>query len=520
MLVKSQPPNLHVLAQISNRYFIVEFFALLTTCGLRLGCMIMVAGFAKILIASLFVTTTGDVSRLRPPPAPIELIGMQIAAPLLPSQYAAGITFSYVRNPVVWHYPDGSYDPVVSAQLMTDIGMAVGLVPRFDIGAVVPVALVQQGTSTSLSGLPSERLSRAGAGLGDIRVVPRLAVIDIDDVGVGLSLAAEVTLPTGDSQRFRGEGTLTATPRLILSVPVASIGEQEILLSASTGMHFRKATENGKVELGNEIELHSGLSVPLPSEIPLTALAEISALAAAKKPLSSQGLFGAEVIGGIRAYLEPILVTVGAAAGLSDGVGTPDYRIIATLSYCSPAEPEPIGPTEGGGDEYIERCPEIEPGVETFIGLNGCPEPVKPIKAPEAKDLCAEENCPNEDEALTKYIPKVKIDIKSTILFETARSTIKDKSKPILDEVAMQMLAHPEVKKMRIEGHTDSVGPAEDNLYLSQDRADSVRRYLIARGIEKERLFAIGFGETRPIASNSTARGRAKNRRVEFVIVE
>jgi outer membrane protein OmpA-like peptidoglycan-associated protein len=163
----------------------------------------------------------------------------------------------------------------------------------------------------------------------------------------------------------------------------------------------------------------------------------------------------------------------------------------------------------------------VPPGVETVIDLDGCPQPVvKPLPVPDARNLCAEGNCPNEGEALTKYIPNVKIDIKSTILFETGKATIKPQSKPILDEVAMQMLAHPEVKKIRVEGHTDSIGPEDDNLYLSQDRADSVRRYLISRGIAKERLVAVGYGLTRPIASNETVTGRAKNRRVEFVIVE
>ena len=77
----------------------------------------------------------------------------------------------------------------------------------------------------------------------------------------------------------------------------------------------------------------------------------------------------------------------------------------------------------------------------------------------------------------------------------------------------------PNVAKIRIVGHTDDFGPAEDNLILSQDRADAVRRYLIKRGIAADRLEAVGRGETQPIASNETPRGRAKNRRVEFILI-
>ena len=74
---------------------------------------------------------------------------------------------------------------------------------------------------------------------------------------------------------------------------------------------------------------------------------------------------------------------------------------------------------------------------------------------------------------------------------------------------------------MRVEGHTDNRGTAKYNLKLSQDRAASVRAHLISvGGIDASRLDAQGFGLTKPIAPNKTAKGRAANRRSEFIIVE
>ncbi len=73
---------------------------------------------------------------------------------------------------------------------------------------------------------------------------------------------------------------------------------------------------------------------------------------------------------------------------------------------------------------------------------------------------------------------------------------------------------------MRIEGHTDSVGNDTANLKLSQKRADSVMAQLIKLGIDPGRLEAVGFGETKPIASNATKAGKAENRRTEFNIVD
>jgi outer membrane protein OmpA-like peptidoglycan-associated protein len=80
--------------------------------------------------------------------------------------------------------------------------------------------------------------------------------------------------------------------------------------------------------------------------------------------------------------------------------------------------------------------------------------------------------------------------------------------------------ANPDIKRMRIEGHTDNRGNADMNLDLSKRRAASVRQWLVDHGVESERLESEGYGLTRPIASNDTDEGRALNRRVEFKILE
>jgi outer membrane protein OmpA-like peptidoglycan-associated protein len=85
--------------------------------------------------------------------------------------------------------------------------------------------------------------------------------------------------------------------------------------------------------------------------------------------------------------------------------------------------------------------------------------------------------------------------------------------------VAKLILEHPELKKIRVEGHTDNVGSAPYNKDLSERRAASVVRYLAEKGVPRARLDAAGYGFERPVASNATALGRAKNRRVEFRIV-
>ena len=90
----------------------------------------------------------------------------------------------------------------------------------------------------------------------------------------------------------------------------------------------------------------------------------------------------------------------------------------------------------------------------------------------------------------------------------------------MLDDVAAVLRDHPEITKIQIEGHTDSRGGAAANKKLSQDRANAVLKAVVARRIEASRLTAVGFGQEQPVADNNTDEGRAKNRRVQFKIIE
>ncbi len=101
------------------------------------------------------------------------------------------------------------------------------------------------------------------------------------------------------------------------------------------------------------------------------------------------------------------------------------------------------------------------------------------------------------------------------ILFDFDKSNIKPESYQILDEVTEYLKANADIK-MEVQGHTDSVGTAEYNLKLSDRRAASVKKYLVDKGVEADRLKTKGYGLTKPVVSNDTEENRAMNRRVEF----
>ncbi|GEM_PF-2569209 len=125
--------------------------------------------------------------------------------------------------------------------------------------------------------------------------------------------------------------------------------------------------------------------------------------------------------------------------------------------------------------------------------------------------------------AEAKRAPKVeakKIVIDQMVHFDFNKYNIKPDSYGILDDVASVLQKNAKINKVRVEGHTDAIGSEAYNMKLSQKRADSVKDYLVKKGIDGSRLESVGYGKTRPIADNKTEAGRAQNRRTEFNVVE
>ncbi|TDP60936.1 OmpA family protein [Flavobacterium dankookense] len=160
-----------------------------------------------------------------------------------------------------------------------------------------------------------------------------------------------------------------------------------------------------------------------------------------------------------------------------------------------------------------DKCPDIAGPAS----LNGCPDTdgdgVADIddKCPTLKGNIANKGCPEiakQDAVRITYIG-------SKLFFENNSDKLKVASLTLLDELTA-ILNKYEGASLYIDGHTDSVGSDDSNMVLSQKRTNSVRTYLIGKGISESRLTATGFGESKPIATNETSLGRSKNRRVEL----
>lgn len=126
---------------------------------------------------------------------------------------------------------------------------------------------------------------------------------------------------------------------------------------------------------------------------------------------------------------------------------------------------------------------------------------------------------PSPEEELVEVTAE-RINIKQKVFFDTGKATIQERSFDVLDQVASVMIDNASIQKVLVEGHTDDVGDADDNMALSKERADSVADYLVEQGVSRARLEAEGFGQTQPLVPNSSPRQRSLNRRVEFKITD
>lgn len=152
-----------------------------------------------------------------------------------------------------------------------------------------------------------------------------------------------------------------------------------------------------------------------------------------------------------------------------------------------------------GVPDLFDKCPDTPTG--TKVDGSGCP---LPVNKPDVKVIVTEADKKIVNEAIRN------------LEFDFGKATIRPKSFPSLDRVADLLVSKN--FSLKLAGHTDNVGSDDANMKLSKDRAESVKNYLVSKGANPSRIEATGYGETQPIASNKTAAGRQKNRRVEFTL--
>jgi outer membrane protein OmpA-like peptidoglycan-associated protein len=436
--------------------------------------------------------------------------------------WGLGLFFDVADDPVVER--DTGNDEVVSRPLDTaaslDLLGTVGFFGWSELGVHLPLQVVYSGDEYNAGAV---MLDPSG-GVGDLRLVPKVLFFRRGSLEnhVLLGFALPISLPTGDEEAVRGAGGVTVEPRLLAALHMGQVG-----LTGNIGYKFRSEHPD-TLPWGDEIAMAVSASVGI---VPDTLWLQAEAFGGKQVDTEVEGAdFPFEALGGlVYALTESLDLHAGAGLGFTDGIGDPDLRVVAGIRWHHNA-PQREGFLDSDEDGILDKdddCPTEVEDLDGFEDEDGCPEEDNDEDGvPDEKDECPdlpEEEGGDGDGCPSKTYVKIEggqMEIFGKILFKTGSSEIDKKSDPLLDQIAAAMKANPQVKKIRVEGHTDDVGGSDLNQRLSEERAASVKSALESRDVDDDRLESKGYGESKPTAPNRTPAGRAKNRRVEFIITE
>jgi outer membrane protein OmpA-like peptidoglycan-associated protein len=480
---------------------------------------------------------------------------------------SAWMLVSYANDPLVFRDDNGKQigDAIIANQLNAEIALAVGLFDRFEVGAVAP-AFFMNGAGFDGDGLTA-------FGTGDLRVMGKALLTPWNDGFVASVRLSSDLIPVAQLLNSNASAGALSGDVFPNVTPAVSLGfnSDYVRFGLDGGFLWRVPREiNGDALVaGSQFTYGAGVEVTLvPKQLLLTG--DVNGRASPQFLGSDRDRYPLEADLALKYFVGPVLLMLGGGTGLVPDYGAPDFRVFGAVGWFDRPTTKPPPPSDRDKDGIIDsadECPDDPEDKDNFEDDDGCPEPDNdkdgigdsedncPME-PEDRDHwqdddgCPEDDndgdgiddgkdeCPNDpevkngfededgcpDEATKKKLVVVKrdrIEITDKVYFQFDSDRILPRSYELLDNVARVINEHGEIPSIFIEGHTDSDGNDEYNLALSDRRAKSVMRYLIDTGkVDAARLKAKGFGESKPIAENTTDDGKATNRRVEFRIVD
>lgn len=515
-----------------------------------------------------------DADTYRPAGSATDLQGgLQVQSPEIGwagSGYAS-LGLVYAHNPIIQVFEDGARVAVLSDSFATRLGVGynVGAQVRLDLDLPIYPYLGASNTD------------RSGFSIGDLRLGALFPVVTREDAPVGVAILPMLNLPTGDAYKRTGSGFgaglvlaagVTPSEKVFIDAnlgavasPAAALGEfafgSNLLAGLGLGYRVNKSVTIG-AEIDSQVALAGGVGPYNKNPVELHAYGTYGS---GRGLVATLGL-GTGLVAGVGAPDVRVLAQVGYrvpgrapiydidddgivdpddtcvdvpedADGFEDSDGCPDLDNDRD-SVADAADRCPDVPEDRDGFEDTDGCPEVdndkdglvdthdvcpsEPGPER---TQGCPDR-DADQVPDNRDECPDEpKDPREDPERSDGCPKRvfvsldRIEILDKIYFDTNKATIKEASFPLLQDIANALNGNADLVRIEVSGHTDSDGRDEQNLTLSQGRAEAVARWLTSEGkVDPVRLFGVGYGETAPIDTNSTSMGKANNRRVEFLI--
>jgi len=455
----------------------------------------------------------------------------------------------YVDDPLVYTGTDDRTVDIVSSILQLDLLGAARLGP-LRLGIDVPIYLRADGQPDG-----------GETGLGDLGVDGKLSLYD---ERISLAIGSRLYLPTSTVETALGNPSVGYELTGIVSGDVGPV-----LLAANLGTRGGPETALENIALDDAFLARVGAALEL-SRVVDTAL-EVNAQVPYTAPLSN--IDGSPLEALLSAAVRPLrsdwVLRAGAGAGITTGIGAPDYRFLLGLGW-EPGDDDEEEPLTVVRDE----CPDEEEDLDGYQDEDGCPDPTvvgvrvvdaetgdpievvrvivrgggervsgtTPFEQPfdpgtyriraratgyEPKEIEWVVQGGEPVEAVIELVPlpeqtiivkRLEMQLEETIQFETNSARILAESLPLLDEAVQVLEDYPEIESMHIVGHTDQRGRAEYNMDLSKRRAAAVRRYFVDKGIDPARLTSEGKGETELLDERDVPEAWDRNRRVEFAI--
>ncbi|MBS2012038.1 MAG: OmpA family protein [Deltaproteobacteria bacterium] len=447
-----------------------------------------------------------------------------------------GAVVDYAHLPLVVYDGSGTERlALVRHQLVLHAGASFVLLDRVRASVDLPLAMYQDGEDATIGGI--EHRGASAPAIGDVRVAGDVRLAGRIGEPVTLAVGMRLWLPTGLPSQFTSDGVIRVAPQVLAAgtigpfvwgarVAIVARGREEAYAGRQLGSEVFGAASagvelvGGKVRIAPEVWMSSGFTG--------------DAALLSKRETAIGWILGAHVTtaSGLR-------IGAGAGSGLGPALGSPALRVLASIEWAPPIPIPRVSDRDGDGiADDVDACPEFAGVADADPEKNGCPPPEALEKEDsdadgifDTDDACPTvpglrttdpmtNGCPAGTERPLAVVTKNEIKIGETIQFVTDSADLAGDSEVVLGAVAKLLREHLEIRRLRVEGHTDATGDRQYNEQLSARRAASVTAWLVAHGVEASRVESIGFGSRRPVALNDTEEGRAQNRRVVFSIVE
>ncbi len=428
---------------------------------------------------------TADIQMLRPTFAGGGAAGVDTPYILGRGATRYGVFVQYERDPVVLYQYGDEWGVAVKNRTSTYFGASVDFNERFSMRAAIPLALTI-GSDQQVSAFANE-----GLGIGDFMLGGRVLLADTGPLTLGAR--ADLYLPIGTNNAYLGDpsirgqfglnaGTTLGPVRLgaelsYVARPNDLVTDQDFTLESTLGLNAGAQYDVWKD--------HLGLQLSYLSQGGVSFLGEGGAENAS------------EMVAGLYVFnRQGNRIDLGVGKGIAPGVGTTAARIVLAYTVITPP---------------IVRAPEPEPVVVE----------IPPPPPPEPDIVFIEEEPEPEWEPEQKVkIVGDQVVIRDPVQFELATANILEESLPTLQAVADILNEHAEIEHVVIEGHASVEGSFEYNYELSNERARSIWKELMGYGVHPSRISYRGMGEVVPVMEGESEEALAKNRRVEFDIVD